>query len=231
LFNAALSRGAEVRLGTTVVAVDPLGAGGGALVADDGERLECDRILIAAGPWTRRLVSSFGVDLPLTVERHVVGTFAWGTAATVPAFADVPGGYYLRPDGDEGFLVGWLLPGSQVEPDAPVVGVAPDELEALAARVVARVPGLAGAVATGGWASLYDVSPDWQPVIGEVAPGIFVDAGTSGHGFKLAPALGAHVADLVLGMPAHPGLASFSPSRFEAGEDLPAGFGEARILG
>ena len=36
-------------------------------------------------------------------------------------------------------------------------------------------------------ASLYDPSPDGQPVIGEIAPNIFVDAGTSGHGFKIAP--------------------------------------------
>ena len=37
----------------------------------------------------------------------------------------------------------------------------------------------------------HQVSPDWQPVIGEIADGVFVDAGTSGHGFKLAPGLGA----------------------------------------
>ena len=83
----------------------------------------------------------------------------------------------------------------------------------------------------GGWASLYDVSPDWQPVIGAIAPGIFVDAGTSGHGFKLAPALGAHVADLVMGRRVDPGLEAFSPARFETGHGLDAGFGEVRILG
>lgn len=38
-----------------------------------------------------------------------------------------------------------------------------------------------------------------MPVIAEVAPGVFVDAGTSGHGFKLGPALGADVAALVIG--------------------------------
>jgi glycine/D-amino acid oxidase-like deaminating enzyme len=65
--------------------------------------------------------------------------------------------------------------------------------------VIRRVPGLSESAARGGWASLYDVSPDWQPVIGEIAEHVFVDAGTSSHGFKLAPALGRHVADLVLG--------------------------------
>ena len=83
----------------------------------------------------------------------------------------------------------------------------------------------------GGWASLYDVSPDWQPVIGEIAPGVFVDAGTSGHGFKLAPALGGHVAALVLGEEVDPELGQFHPSRFGAGVALDAGYGSARIMG
>ena len=94
-----------------------------------------------------------------------------------------------------------------------------------------RVPGLQHATSRGGWASLYDVSPDWQPVIGEIAPGVFVDAGTSGHGFKLAPALGRHVCELVTGAEVDPGLAQFQPRRFEDASALEAGYGKARILG
>jgi glycine/D-amino acid oxidase-like deaminating enzyme len=75
------------------------------------------------------------------------------------------------------------------------------------------------------------VSPDWQPVIGEIAPGIVVDAGTSGHGFKLAPMLGKHVADLVAGGPVDPALAEFDPFRFERGHLLAAGYRDNRILG
>jgi glycine/D-amino acid oxidase-like deaminating enzyme len=75
------------------------------------------------------------------------------------------------------------------------------------------------------------VSPDWQPVIGEIADGVFVDAGTSGHGFKLAPALGRHIADLVTGADVDLGLSQFHPRRFLQASTLDAGFGEARILG
>jgi sarcosine oxidase, subunit beta len=59
---------------------------------------------------------------------------------------------------------------------------------------------------------------------------VVVDAGTSGHGFKLAPALGRHVAGLVLGEES-PGLGAFHPDRFMSGRALAAGYGEARILG
>jgi sarcosine oxidase, subunit beta len=231
LFRAALERGAEARLGTSVVGIEPAPTGGGVLATDAGERLACERILLAAGPWTRPLVRMVGLDLPLTVERHVVASFGWGRAEPVPGFADVPGGLYLRPDGDDQFLLGWLTPAPEVDPDRYATSISPAEVEALVRGLVARVPVLELAESQGGWASLYDVSPDWQPVIGEIAPGIVVDAGTSGHGFKLAPALGAHVADLVTGKEVDPGLAAFVPSRFATGVGLDAGYGEARILG
>jgi glycine/D-amino acid oxidase-like deaminating enzyme len=231
LLRAALERGAELRLHTEVAGVEPAAAGGGTLVTDSGERIDCGRVLLATGPWTRPLAGRVGVDLPLTVERHAVATFRWGPTEPVPGFGDVPGGFYLRPEGDELFLLGMLTPASQVDPDDFRTTISPDEVEHLARLLVSRVPSLDAAQVHGGWASLYDVSPDWQPVIGEIAPGIVVDAGTSGHGFKLAPALGAHVADLVLGEPVDPGLAAFSPARFDAGHGLDAGFGEVRILG
>jgi glycine/D-amino acid oxidase-like deaminating enzyme len=231
LMRAATDRGAELRVHTRVTRIEPSDSGGGVLVTDRDERLDCERILLAAGPWTRPLAAGIGVDLPLTVERHAVATFRWGSAEPVPGFADVPTGFYLRPEGDDLFLLGSLTPAPQVDPDDFRTTIAPDEVEHLARLLVARVPGLETAEVQGGWASLYDVSPDWQPVIGEIAPGIVVDAGTSGHGFKLAPALGAYVADLLMGEPADPGLEAFSPARIRSGHDLDAGFGEVRILG
>jgi glycine/D-amino acid oxidase-like deaminating enzyme len=68
-------------------------------------------------------------------------------------------------------------------------------------------------------------------MIGEVAEGVFVDAGTSSRGFNLAPALGRHVAQLVVGGPVDPGLAQFHPRRFENHAELNGGFGAARIIG
>ncbi len=231
LIRAATDRGAELCAHTRVTRIEPTDSGGGVLVTDRDDRLDCERVLLAAGPWTRPLAADLGVDLPLTVERHAVATFRWGPADPVPGFADVPTGFYLRPEGEDLFLLGSLTPAPQVDPDDFRTTIAPDEVEHLARLLVARVPGLESAEVQGGWASLYDVSPDWQPVIGEIAPGIVVDAGTSGHGFKLAPALGAHVADLLTGEPVDPGLEAFSPARFRSGHDLDAGFGEVRILG
>ena len=231
LFRGAVARGAEPVLGHRVIAVHPEDGGGATVATEDGTRARCRRVLIAAGPWTRGLASPAGGDLPLTVERHIVGVYRWGDARPAPAHGDLLGGYYFRPEGEELFLVGPVHPGPEVNPDRFENVASQRELEELAVPVTRRVPELQGASIHGGWASLYDVSPDWQPVIGEIAPGIFVDAGTSGHGFKLAPELGRHVAALVAGEPLDPAIHEFHPGRFARGEELPAGYGPARILG
>jgi glycine/D-amino acid oxidase-like deaminating enzyme len=189
-------------------------------------------IFLAAALLSAPLAAQVGARLPLTVERHIVATFGWGSAEPIgPVFADVGQGYYAKPERAGGLLVGPLTPEPTIaSPDDLDERVTDAEVTTLAAKVVARVPSLDVIAPRGGWASLYDVSPDWQPVIGEVAPGVFVDAGTSGHGFKLAPALGLEVARMVMGAP-DPGLAAFSPERFATGGALDAGWGQARILG
>ncbi|HZD17613.1 MAG TPA: FAD-binding oxidoreductase [Actinomycetota bacterium] len=231
LFERAVALGAEARLGRRIIRLDQQAGGGAVLEADDGSRAACGRVLIAAGPWTRPLALQAGADLPLHVERHFVAVFRWGDADPVQAHGDLVGGYYFRPEGEELYLVGPLPAEPQADPDAYPEEIADHEVARMAELVVKRVPHLEASETARGWASLYDVSPDWQPVIGEIAPGVFVDAGTSGHGFKLAPALGAHVAAMVLGEEADPGLAAFDPFRFEDGRTLRAGYGDARILG
>jgi len=229
LFERARELGADALLDTEVTGIEPEGDGWVVRAGDDS--VAAERVLIAAGPWSRTLAAMVGADLPLTVERHIVATFAWSDDVRVPAHGDLPNGYYFRSEGDELFLVGPLYPEPNVDPDAFDERVGSEEASRLGARVVNRVPGLVHATSRGGWASLYDVSPDWQPVIGEIAPGVFVDVGTSGHGFKLAPALGRHLADLITGGDVDPELAQFEPGRFETAGALDAGYGKARILG
>ena len=231
LFKRAVELGTDHRLGRAVTRIEREDARGATLETDDGERLRCTRLLVAAGPWTRPLLQPVGVDLPLTVERHIVGVYRWGEARPQPGHGDLVGGYYSRPEGEELFLVGPLHAAPNVDPDDFDERVSERELDELAQPVIRRIPEFEKSSIHGGWASLYDVSPDWQPVIGEVAPGIFVDAGTSGHGFKLAPALGGHVAALVAGDGVDPGIHEFHPSRFDEGRTVSAGWGEARILG
>jgi glycine/D-amino acid oxidase-like deaminating enzyme len=224
--------GAAVRLHTRVGDLRPRPGGGAFISLATGGAIECERVLIAAGPWTRRIAGAVADPLPLTVERHYVATIRWSGANEMRyTHADIVGGYYCKPEGEDLYCLGPLTPEAEADPDDEVRGIDPEESRHMATVATRRIPRLKDAVSTGGWASLYDVSPDWMPLIGEVAPGIFVDAGTSGHGFKLGPALGADVAALVMGADVDPGIRELSPARFESGRWLASGYGGARILG
>lgn len=220
--------GADVRQHTEVTSIEP---GAKVRVVHRAGEDTVDRLLVAAGPWTAPLVATAGVRLPLLAERHIVVRCGVPPNMTVPfGFADLAEGYYLKPEAGHQFILGSLHPTEPFALDDPIAGVRDDEASELVDAVIRRVPAMRDATLAGGWASLYDVSPDWQPVIAEVAEHVFVDTGTSGHGFKLAAALGGYVADLVLGDP-HPDLAQFRANRFDTDERLTSGYGSARIIG
>jgi glycine/D-amino acid oxidase-like deaminating enzyme len=77
------------------------------------------------------------------------------------------------------------------------------------------------------WSGLYDVSDDWNPVLGplEGIQGLVAGFGFSGHGFKLSPIVGEMLAAEALGvaMPAEHRdceIADYSIGRFEGGSEL-----------
>ena len=230
MISRSVTGGATLRTSTTVRQLEI--RGDHVAITDDSGVTRADRVLVAAGPWTRPLLRQIGVDLPLIAERHVVASYAFGPVTPLPhLICDLPGSYYFKPDGTTHFQLGWLDPTDQVDPDDFDQEILPHESAELGAAASRRIPRLSATQEGVGWASLYDVSPDWQPVIGQVADRVYVDAGSSGHGFKLGPALGWHVAALVAGDAVHPGMAQFDPGRFDSGDLLASGYGAARIIG
>ena len=81
---------------------------------------------------------------------------------------------------------------------------------------------------------MYDTTPDFQPALGAVktVPGLYVAAGFSGHGFKLSPAVGQILSDVILdGDTAVADISMFRVERFAEGDLMaaPEGYG-ARSL-
>jgi glycine/D-amino acid oxidase-like deaminating enzyme len=231
MMQRALALGAQLHRNCRIVGIRRT-ATGYELTSASGSTFTAAKLLLAAGPWTAGLAALTGVELPLWAERHVIATYAWGAADHVPfVWASVPDGVYFKPEVHAQYLVGTLLPEPRVDPEDFDQELSPAEQMRITIATVGRLPNLEESVALGGYSALYDVAPDWQPVIGEYAEDAFVVAGTAGHGFKWAPALGKHVADLVLGRPIDPRLAQFHPDRFVSGDLIDAGYGAARILG
>jgi glycine/D-amino acid oxidase-like deaminating enzyme len=231
--HAAERTGATVAQGIRVTEVAD-----GRVSTDAGD-VEAGTVVVAAGPWTSPLLTPLGYDLPIVPARAEVARFRLpdGFGTPPPAVADFSAAQlYFRP-GEEGFLeVGSLDPrhGEQaVDPDELPEGAERATVRAYHEGLVRRLRGAAEGHFRGGFSGVYDVTPDWEPVIGRV-PGterVVVAAGFSGHGFKLAPAVGQSVAELVLdGAATSFDLGLLDPLRFERGELVGARYGYS-VLG
>jgi glycine/D-amino acid oxidase-like deaminating enzyme len=96
-------------------------------------------------------------------------------------------------------------------------------LEEVAEHAARRLPVLVDLPVQSSWWGYYEVSPDWNALVGEAPdPGGFLYAtGFSGHGFLQAPAVGEIVRDLVLGREPFVDVAALSAERFARAESRP----------
>lgn len=195
-------------------------------------------VINAAGPWGARLARTVGFEVPVEVSRHQVAVFQRpaSLSAQHPFVGDFIQGFYLRPETGGLTLVGSLEASeaeNKADPDRYVETVDMDFNLAMAELTEHRVPAMRDAEIRKGWAGLYDVTPDWHPVIGPM-PGLegFICAfGWSGAGFKMAPVTGEMLADLATGerrCPIDPHLFRFE--RFAEG-DLVRGRYAYNIMG
>jgi len=231
--RAARARGAMLKQNTLVSRLIRRGDRITGIELADGTVMEADAIVLAAGPWTRRLLATIELDLPLHVERHPMAVLdAGGKARQVMPFAwcDDISCNYARPDNDGVVLAGtWAGGGTGIRhqaagrprfvenPDHYMEGVEEGESVEIVETFSSRVPAMLDLGIRQGYAGLYDMSPDDLPVAGAMpgVEGLFVSAGSSGHGFKTGPAVGEAMARLVMQGP-QPILAPFSPARFMA---------------
>jgi glycine/D-amino acid oxidase-like deaminating enzyme len=225
--------GGEVREGTRVDSIDVEG-GKVRGVRVDGELLPCETVVLAAGPWSLALGRSAGIELPLEITREQGVIFDTGSEPTIPCVVSSQvDRAYLRPAPDNCLRAGRGYPKEyeQVDPNFYDTEV-DDSFEAdVRERVVARVPRFEGMRRVGGVVGLYDVTPDWHPILGRTpeVENLVLATGGNGHCFKLAPAIGDLVAASVLeGSVKFADVGTFSVERFAAGRELRSTYGGNR---
>ncbi len=158
----------------------------------------------ACGPWSSALAASAGVSLPVRIYREQETVWQCKHAAEMPGGSISNGvdAIYLRPMGEGRYTIGRGFPKEyeDANPDAYDKRADDHVVQDILTRAQLRFPPFAHAVYLNGFASLYDVTPDWYPFIGRRSDvsGYADASGGSGHGFKLAPALGARLADWLL---------------------------------
>jgi sarcosine oxidase subunit beta len=201
--EAARARGARIRQGEAVTGIQ---AANGRVVAVETTRgrIATGTVVCAAGVWSREVAALAGIDLPLRGERRWVHYTPerGGLPDRVPLTIDFTTGFYFHREG----------PGI-------AFGGREEHLDELAAHAARRLPVLAELPIQASWWGYYEMSPDHNAVVGEAAePSRFLYAtGFSGHGFQQSPAVGEHLAELVLGRAPTLDLSPFSLDRFAAG--------------
>ncbi|HKA96223.1 MAG TPA: FAD-dependent oxidoreductase [Streptosporangiaceae bacterium] len=220
---AALQRlaqrdGVPLRAHTPVLGIEA--RGDRALLRTPAGELSAKVAVIAAGPWSERLLTGAVARAPrLTVTLQQVryfrpnhtGAGAWPTWIE---WSDVDLIWYAVPmAGDApGVKVAAHIPGRAVDPaDGPFDQIDPAEDGRAAEYVRARLPGLVPA-RLGPETCLYTMTADEDFVLDREGP-VVVGAGCSGHAFKFGPLLGEMLAGLALGKDAGGGTTRFSLAR------------------
>jgi sarcosine oxidase, subunit beta len=224
----ALEAGVEFRMGEQVLEISKKGGRIDGVQTQRG-LITAPVVINAAGPWAAKIGSLAGVELPITpiilkaaalVPRRYFGP-------TVPSMLDMTSLTYWRPDaGGQVFLGG----GDESDPENPHPDPDSYHYEAGAAygaasakAFQARLPGYGKTISIRQWAGLDAWTPDSHPIVGEIreAPGLFCAIGFSGHGFKLGPAVGLLMAEMIAeGRASTLDLAPLSFERFAEGRLL-----------
>lgn len=224
---AARAAGVKVRQGTTVSELLVDGDRVTGVRLGDGETISAQTVVVATGAWTAPLLAPYGIDVPIRVVREQIVLVSPGVAVSgVPVFSDLVSLQYIRPEPDGTVLFGNsdLSHTEDADPDNYLNRATDGFVDLTVEKVGTRFPGFTDAAITSSYAGCYDVTPDWNPVISRTGlDGLVVAAGFSGHGFKIAPAVGRLVADLVIdGRSADPRIpeSDFRLSRFAEGDLL-----------
>jgi glycine/D-amino acid oxidase-like deaminating enzyme len=216
----ARALGARVEVSCEVRGIELDGTGIAAVATSRG-RIETGAVICAAGAWSADVARMAGVELPVTpLRRQVLFTGPMtGLPAEMPMTIDFATGFYFHREGP-GLLMGMAdpdeTPGFRSE-------ATDGWIPALMEVVDRRAPAIADAGISGGWAGLYEITPDDNGMIGEAAwPSRFLYAtGFSGHGFLQGPAVGEIVRDLYLERSPFVDVAPLSAERFQRGDLRP----------
>ncbi len=188
--------------------------------------IRSERVLLAAGNWTPALAEDLGVRLPVRFVRGQVAVLRrpMGFSRPPKIHFDFYHNTYSRPEGDKDILAGYMdtdprktVRDHELKDDSIPGAVVRD----LRTRLSRRFPDMARAQPHGGWAGVYDVTPDSFPILDAVGPeGLFVAVGFSGHGFKLSPEVGRLLAEYVGSGTRPADLAPLRASRYADGEPV-----------
>jgi sarcosine oxidase subunit beta len=185
-------------------------------------------VVLGANVWSVALAQSIGISLPITATRHPMIALRrpndfGGRSGFHAVGLDLTRDIYLRPDFGGMTLVGSTENVfSPSDPDNYDQGLSEQELAHFRSMAGGSIPALTRAVPRGGWAGIYDDTPDFHPILDRLPgyDGLYCAAGFSGHGFKLSPEVGHWMAQLIFTGRKPDDMQHFAIDRFTQGREI-----------
>lgn len=213
--HGARALGAHIRVGCEVLDISSSGGEITEVITTHGA-VRTGTVVCAAGAWSRSCGEIVGVELPVTpLRRQVLFTEPISDLSPhLPMTIDFASSFYFHREGP-GVLLGMSDPD---EKPGFVTETSDDWIPRLIEIASRRAPRIADAGIRGGWAGLYEMTPDHNAIIGEAgsASRFLYATGFSGHGFLQGPAVGEILRDLVLGRQPPVDVGPLSVERFDA---------------
>jgi sarcosine oxidase subunit beta len=224
LMGRAREMGARLLQATAVTGIR-IQAGRISEVVTGGGIIASPVVVNAAGAWGAHIGAMVGVELPIQGWRHQVIYLQRPPelAEPHPAIIDDIGTQYFRPETGQLTLAG-LEDANEVgvDPDAYREWVDDEFIPIAGERLTQRIPAMGDAGVVRGQAGCDGLTPDQHAIIDQVGPeGFYVVAGHSGTGFKIGPAVGACMAELITqGRAETADITPFRLSRYAEGKPL-----------
>ncbi|MFF7937428.1 FAD-dependent oxidoreductase [Streptomyces sp. NPDC007940] len=216
----ARRHGATILRHTEVTGIERHGDDITAVTTTKG-RIATGTVICAAGAWSRAVGAMAGVDLPVEPLRRQIAVTepVEGLPPDLPMTIDFTSSLYFHGEGP-GLLLGMSDPDERPGFDTTTHD---RWIPRLADAMQHRAPALLDLRRTGGWAGLYELTPDHNALIGEATSvsRLLYATGFSGHGFLQGPAVGEVVRDLYLGRVPFVDISPLSAGRFAADAPRP----------
>ncbi len=223
--HGAEKLGVQISPFTDVIGFRTAGNAITGVVTSKGE-IKTRTVVNAAGAWSPEVARLLGVELPNHPHRHEICSTEPLKPWLKPLVADLSNGLYFS-QSMRGEIVGGVT--NREVPLGLDMSSSHRFLALYSKALLTACPILGKVKVLRQWAGCYDITPDANPIVGEVdeIEGFYQASGFMGHGFMMAPVMGRLIAQHIAEKNDLPLFERWNLRRFKQGKLL----SESMIIG
>ncbi len=166
-----------------------------------GRTIRAQRVVVAAGAWSKRLLAEAGFPAPLAPYRTQAAVLRPAAISLdlFPSAHDIDTDVYVRPEANGRILAGDGTELFEVDPEQFRTGGDESFVANLAETFASRFPGWSDSELVRAWAGVVVSTPDRRPLVGPspAAPGLYLMTGFNGFGVMRAGGVARRLATVL----------------------------------